>query len=267
MPRSASDATRFTATGPYATSKPSSSASSISIGAAAPAYETPQQKIARLRAAAAQAKRGKESNFDQVVRVGRKWADRAHRTTAWGLIGLTVVCGVFATFSIGDMVIHNRRKRKEWLQEQQEKSARLVEEARIAAARGAATDDQILLLNRERAAQEAEAERNNRKGIFSRAKESILGGAPKQEEQGGKIMAEVRAAQQQKSPVQRLETEASGFLEDVDAGVHKAVAKVQSSIPPTRGVGAGGPLDMEAQASIDAVTSRSRSWFNWLTGR
>lgn len=32
---------------------------------------------------------GKESQFDQVVRVGRVWADRAHRTTAWGLIGLT----------------------------------------------------------------------------------------------------------------------------------------------------------------------------------
>lgn len=89
MPRSASDATRFTATGPYATAKPSAKPSlSIPIGNV-PSGETSQQKIARLRAAAAQARAGKESSFDKVVRVGRVWADRAHRFTTLSLIGLT----------------------------------------------------------------------------------------------------------------------------------------------------------------------------------
>ncbi|KAG8626257.1 hypothetical protein KVT40_005202 [Elsinoe batatas] len=244
MPRSASDATRFTATGPYATSKPSSVASSISIGPSAPQNETPQQKIARLRAAAAAAKRGQESSFDKLVRVGRVWADRAHRTTAWGLIGLTVVCGVFATFSIGDMLIHNRRKRKEWLQEQQEKSAKLLEEARTAAARGIANDDQILLLNRERAAQEAEAERKAKKGIFSRAKEGVFGGLEKEEQQGGRIMAEVRATQQ-RPPATRPAEEESGFLEDISPTVQSAVSKVKES----------------------DISDKSRSWFSWVTGR
>lgn len=59
------------------------------MGHGAPSGETPQQKIARLRAAAAMARTGKESTFDSVVRVGRKWADRAHRVTAYSLIGLT----------------------------------------------------------------------------------------------------------------------------------------------------------------------------------
>ncbi|TKX26270.1 hypothetical protein C1H76_1231 [Elsinoe australis] len=267
MPRSASDATRFTATGPYATSKPASTASSISIGEGAPQNETPQQKIARLRAAAARAKLGKESQFDKVVRVGRVWADRAHRTTAWGLIGLTVVCGVFATFSIGDMLIHNRRKRKEWLEEQQHKSAKMLEEARAAAERGVANDDQILLLNRERAAQEAEAERKANKGIFKRAKETVFGGLEKEEEKGGKIMAEVRAAQQQTPMTQTLESQASGFLEDVNAGAQKAVTKVKESIQQPTHASVGGPLDRQAQASIDAITTQSKGWFSWVTGR
>ncbi|KAF4552252.1 Hypothetical protein D9617_10g072330 [Elsinoe fawcettii] len=267
MPRSASDATRFTATGPYATSKPSSAASSIPIGPSAPQNETPQQKIARLRAAAAAAKRGQESQFDKLVRVGRVWADRAHRTTAWGLIGLTVVCGVFATFSIGDMLMHNRRKRNEWLQEQQQKSAVLLEEARTAAARGTANDDQILLLNRERAAQEAEAERKAKKGIFRRAKETVFGGLEKEEQQGGKIMAEVRATQQQRAAATSPEIQQSGFLEDINPSIQAAVSKVKETVSPSTNAGIGGPLDRQAQASIDAISQQSKSWFSWVTGR
>jgi len=87
MPRSASDATRFTATGPFVSAKPPGS--SIQLGGSAPSNETAQEKIARLRAAAAQARAGQESQFDKVVRVGRTWADRAHRFTTWSLIGLT----------------------------------------------------------------------------------------------------------------------------------------------------------------------------------
>jgi hypothetical protein len=91
MVRSAKDATRFTATTPYASAKPQGqfTPAPVHMGQAAPSGETPQQKIARLRAAAARARTGKESNFDAVVRVGRRWADRAHRVTAYSLIGLT----------------------------------------------------------------------------------------------------------------------------------------------------------------------------------
>ena len=61
----------------------------MQFGGTAPTDETPQQKIARLRAAAAQARSGQESGFDKVVIAGRRWADRAHRVTTWSLIGLT----------------------------------------------------------------------------------------------------------------------------------------------------------------------------------
>lgn len=89
MARSASDATRFTATGPTAYTKPASNSTIQHLGRGAIPGETPQQKITRLRAAAAAARAGKESNFDRVVRTGRKVADKAHRFTAYTLIGLT----------------------------------------------------------------------------------------------------------------------------------------------------------------------------------
>lgn len=54
-----------------------------------PAGETPQQKVARLRAAANRAREGKMTGFDKAIVKGRVWADRAHRVTALGLIGIT----------------------------------------------------------------------------------------------------------------------------------------------------------------------------------
>lgn len=83
-PRSVADATRFTATGPHAfTRTPPASPTP----AAAP--ETPQQRVARLRGAAQQAKLAQVSTFDRLVDRGRIWADRAHRVVAIGLIGAT----------------------------------------------------------------------------------------------------------------------------------------------------------------------------------
>jgi len=89
MARSAADATRFTATGPYASSKPAPRASTISLSSPAPAGETPQQKVARLKDAARRAKLDQVSGFDKVVARGRVWADRVHRVTALSLITLT----------------------------------------------------------------------------------------------------------------------------------------------------------------------------------
>jgi len=54
-----------------------------------PPGETPQQKVRRLREAAARARDAKVSGFDRVLVRGRVWADRAHRFTALSLIGIT----------------------------------------------------------------------------------------------------------------------------------------------------------------------------------
>jgi len=87
----AKDPTLFTSTGPYAGAKPSPPRATIIPipRGPAPPNETPQEKVARLREAARQAKLGKESTFDKVVARGRVVADFAHRFTTLSLIGFT----------------------------------------------------------------------------------------------------------------------------------------------------------------------------------
>ncbi|KAF2863855.1 hypothetical protein K470DRAFT_84046 [Piedraia hortae CBS 480.64] len=130
MARSPSDATRFTSTGPYASSPATDirHGSQINFGSA-PANETPQQKIARLRAAAASARQVQESGYDKVLRLGRKWADRTHRATVFGIIGFTVVSAVVATAGTTDMIMHNRKRRAEWRAEQREMAEKAQAEA------------------------------------------------------------------------------------------------------------------------------------------
>jgi hypothetical protein len=91
MPRSATDATRFTSTTPHASAKlpPNPPANALPQRTPGPPGETPQEKVKRLRAAADRARDAQVSNFDKVILRGRVWADRAHRFTALSLIGIT----------------------------------------------------------------------------------------------------------------------------------------------------------------------------------
>lgn len=107
MSRSAADATRFTATGPYASSKPgapgsgapyklpsfmsknnsSSSGSNPSQGPAGDPQETPKQKVERLRAQAKASRMAQStSRFDRFVDTGREVANKAHKVMVYSLI-------------------------------------------------------------------------------------------------------------------------------------------------------------------------------------
>ena len=113
MSRSATDATRFTATAPHAytkTSPPRATNKSSTVipssqsqrpsnppdsqaprpqSSAAQPVETPAQKVARLRAEHAANKLGQFSRWDRIVVRGRYWADKAHRVTTYTLVGFT----------------------------------------------------------------------------------------------------------------------------------------------------------------------------------
>ncbi|CAK3817013.1 hypothetical protein SEPMUDRAFT_164801 [Lecanosticta acicola] len=286
MPRSPSDATRFTSTGPYVSTKPSGSATNFAANPTtappfsaavpnaanqinfgqAPQGETPQQKIARLRAAAAAAKRGKESTFDKSVRIGRVWADRAHRVTAYSLIGLTVVSAAVATAGITDMLLHNRRRRNEWLAEKKAESARELTVAKEAATKGAATEDQILLINRERAAEEAAEAKKNRPGMIKRASSWLFSGLQKEEQKGGRLGTTTAVAEaQNKSSEITWTGQGKGVLQAVEDKVdsHRRQGEtVPELISPS-----GGPLDREAQVVANDVWKATRSWTSWVTGR
>lgn len=266
--RSPSDATRFTSNGPP-TAAPSSAStgSQINFGQAPP-NETAQQKIARLRAASLNAKRGKESGFDTAVRVGRVWADRAHKVTAFSLIGLTIVAGVVATAGITDMLMHNRRRRNEWLAEKQAQSAAELLEARKAKSMGTITEDQMLLINRERVREAAEAEKKNEPGMFKRAGSYLWGGLEKEEQKGGKLGAAAAKAEEAAQPVKEQllgSNEDPGVLKAVEQKVashRREGERVEEIVKPL-----GGPLDRQAESAANAVASSGKGWTSWLTGR
>lgn len=267
MPRSPSDATRFTSNGPPNAAPAAPTGSQIDFGQA-PRNESPQQKIARLRAAAANAKRGKETGFDTVVRVGRVVADRAHKFTAFSLIGLTVVAGVVATAGITDMLMHNRRRRNEWLAEKKAQSAAELLEARRAQSQGNISEDQMLLINRERVRETAEEEKKSQPGMFKRAGNYLFGGLEKEEQKGGKLGA---AAAKAESAVQPITETLLGQYEDpgVLEAVEKKVAshrregeRVEEVLKPL-----GGPLDRRAELVAKDVVNSGRNWTSWITGR
>jgi hypothetical protein len=104
MSRSAADATRFTATGPYASSK-TNAYSAPDFGKQNPQKtppqlgpngqpETPKQKVERLRAQARAAKKAHAagSSADQWIESGRKFANKAHKGMVYSLI---VASGMF----------------------------------------------------------------------------------------------------------------------------------------------------------------------------
>jgi len=178
-PRSATDATRFTATGPHASAKITPSSSSRPANAlppkkTGPVGETPQQKVRRLRAAANAARDAQVSTFDKVILRGRVWADRAHRATAYTLIGITFIAGGVTVYALGDMMIYNRRKRAEFFTEQKAKHEAAVHDAKLAIDHGVATEAQLEFIAREEAEdarlakiKEAKAKRGVFKGVTS----------------------------------------------------------------------------------------------------
>ncbi|KAI9744097.1 MAG: hypothetical protein M1818_002249 [Claussenomyces sp. TS43310] len=186
MPRSATDATRFTSTTPHASVRPPPSAGKMPLRQRnpGPAGETPQQKVARLRAAAAKAHDADISTLDRFAIRGRVWADRAHRFTALSLIGITGICGVVTVYALGDMMIHNRRKRNEYFAQQKALREAALHEANEAQRRGSPTEaQQILLMEEVQLMQQAEAKKAAKaQGVLARSKQWLLSGLKKEEE-------------------------------------------------------------------------------------
>lgn len=244
-----------------------SSGTQINFGSSpAPSGETPQQKIARLRAAAALAKQGKESSFDKTVRIGRVWADRAHRVTAITLIGFTVVATVVATAGITDMMLHNRRRRKEWFAEKQAESAREFAVAKQAEAHGVATEDQMLLINRAVVAMQAEAAKKNRPGIFKRAGTWL--GLSDEETKGGRLSQ--AAASTTQSVSESIQDGAASVAEEGRGVLHAVEQKMEENKRHADHLHQtahpmGGPLDRQAQLAVDTLSDKTKSWTGWIS--
>ncbi|MCJ1250810.1 hypothetical protein MMC30_008038 [Trapelia coarctata] len=303
MSRSAADATRFTATSPHAYSKPSSLRSAASntfspsssprshplprkanaspsspgpSGGPSATTETSAQKVARLRAAYDAQRNAQVSTWDKIVVRGRIVADVAHRITTLTLIGCTVIAGGVAVFSLGDMIIYNRRKRREFFAEQHMLLQEKLVEARAAAAKGIADEDQMLLINRERAAEEAEQARKAKKGVWNYItgvfsteglkQEDTVSGLDALSEGGlkkvgeGSLLIEPAGQTVTETATEKGETPGLGILQAVEEKRRDGERELQK-----KGV-SGGPLDQLAEQAAAAGKSKG-GWTSWMTSR
>ncbi|RMJ23006.1 hypothetical protein PHISP_06120 [Aspergillus sp. HF37] len=285
MSRSAADATRFTATGPYANSKPGSSRlpynlpdfmqksqpqpqsqnHSQSQGTGQPGQgagsqatggggqsETPREKVERLRAQtrAARAAAAAPSGVDRMIEVGRRVANRAHKTMVYALIATSGACGVLTVYSMVSLTLYNRRQRLAWLDNELEK----LQQARLAYANETATPEQLEVLRNEKIGeimqQKKDAEKEQRP--WNQAKRFLFGGMMSEEaDQGRRVEGEAAEA---KPAVLEAVTAKEGSNFKADG------ATAQQQQKP-------GQLDVLADNAESAVKQNSRSWFSWFTGR
>lgn len=191
-------------------------------------------------------------------------------------ISITVLAGGVAAFSLGDMIIYNRRKRKEFFAEQYKLLQERLVEAREAAAKGIADEDQMLLINRERAAEEAEQARKAKKrmwsfitGVFSTEglkQEDTASGMDVLGEGGltkvgeGNLLIEPAGETLAGTTKEKAETPRLGILQAVEEKRRDGEREFQR-----RGVD-DGPLDQIAEQAAAAGKSKG-GWTSWVTSK
>ncbi|KAJ5677340.1 uncharacterized protein N7477_002973 [Penicillium maclennaniae] len=269
MSRSAADATRFTATGPYASSKSNGTPYELPSfmkqqGNTAPQPKTPQmgpdgkpetpkQKVERLRAQARAARMTQSSSgMYRAIEVGRRVANKAHKGMVYSLIIASGVCGVLTAYSMVSLTLYNRRQRTLWI----ERETEILKQARIAQANGVATPEQIELVKQDdideifkRKKAEEKAQRP-----WAKAKRFLFDKMNPEDAGTVAVQASTAATSVADAP-QTSVVEAVKAKQAFDA----AAAKTGSPMP--------GQLDVMAENAERAAKEKTRSWTSWLTGR
>jgi hypothetical protein len=167
------------------------------------------------------------------------------------------------------MLMHNRRKRNEWLQEQEIKAARELAIAKRALSLGEASEDQRLLINQERAKFEAQEAKKNSPGIFKRTTTWLTGGLSQVEQKGGKLAN--ATADQAERTVAKAQAAAHSVVEQTKASAKQAQSTVSDAVQRNASAAetqfVGGPLDRQAQAAANAATNTTQDWYRWVTRR
>ncbi|KAJ9231198.1 hypothetical protein DTO207G8_2859 [Paecilomyces variotii] len=269
MSRSAADATRFTATGPYVSSKAATTSatpyklpgfmakkqgSGPSSSGPGGKEETPKQKVERLRAEARAARiAASTSRVDTFIEKGRGIANRAHKAMIYTLIAASGVCGALTIYSVVSLTMYNRRQRELWL----EKQLQTLQDARLAYANGTATDEQLEVLRQERIGElEKEAkEKEKEQKPWNKFKQYIFGGLKIDEvpEESSTVndgkLGVIEALNAKKAEDSKLAENAS-----------TAAAPATHPIQP-------GQLDVLAENAESVAKQSARSWKSWFTGR
>ncbi|OAL49376.1 hypothetical protein IQ07DRAFT_587950 [Pyrenochaeta sp. DS3sAY3a] len=259
MSKSTKDSTRFTATGVWAHTRPGGRATTLQFADPAPKNETPQQKVKRLREAANRAKMAQVTRWDYMYLYGRMAADAAHRFTVYGLIFATGCVGVLAVFSIGDMVVYNRRKRAIYFAEEERQQAKILANARAAVAEGTASPAQTALVTGIAEEYEAMEKKKAERALPSRLLWWMHGDWKEEKE----IKEQRRLALEE---VKQQELQGGSSL-GVTAAVQDARANITTTpITTTSAPVVDGPLDQTAEKAVQAAEKTSKGWFGWGSG-
>jgi hypothetical protein len=177
------------------------------------------------------------------------------------------VAGVVVAVSLGDMMLHNRRKRNEWFSVQQELHRRDLLEANEALAAGIANEDQMLLINQERAREEAEREKLNKKGVFSRAKDALFSNMDKEEQRGGTLglLSREKKDNTGEGVMKAVEDTIRESKERLKDGADMFKAEVRQHTPSKPVM--GGSLDQLGERAASAASSSTKSWTDWALRR
>ncbi|PYH93507.1 hypothetical protein BO71DRAFT_484582 [Aspergillus ellipticus CBS 707.79] len=262
MSRSAADATRFTATGPYAHSKPGSAApyklpsfmgkaNSNSQTGPGGKPETPKEKVERLRAQARAARLAQStSRVDQMVDFGRRFANKAHKTMVYTLIAASGVCGALTIYSVFSLTLYNRRQRALWV----EKELQTLQDAKTAYGNGTATTAQLEILKNEKIGEIFQRKKDEERAQrpWNKMKQLLFSGMKEDEK------PEVAANSIPDSIIDGSPNK-PGVLEALNAKTAQD-AQSTAAIPQ-------GQLDVLAENAETAAKQTTRSWKSWLTGR
>lgn len=167
-----------------------------------------------------------------------------------------MICGLYATVALGDMMLYNRRKRKEWYAAEMAVYAKYLEVATAAEAQGTATDEQIKFLEKERTIQKAEEERRNRWRLWKKTKEWLFKDLKRED---GAVASEVATADS------RAVEGSGGVLKAVEAMRKEAAEEERMDKERPQ----GGILDQLAgeKASMGSTGGSSSWWKGWAKDR
>jgi hypothetical protein len=193
---------------------------------------------------------------------------------------------VVTVYALGDMMIYNRHKRREYFAEQAALHDAVVYEAHKAVRHGSASQEQIALVEQDEIRRRADEEKNASKGpgIMTRVKGLLYSGLDKDGVQGyeikkeeGEVGFEGAAAEDEGAAgsaiLKAVGERDAGFRERSDAGrtgdirnaVERAIEKEREA------QSRGGPLDRlgtSATTGVDEETSKQDGgWFAFMSKR
>ncbi|EEA25798.1 hypothetical protein TMatcc_005967 [Talaromyces marneffei ATCC 18224] len=286
MSRSAADATRFTATGPYVSSKapyrlpdslttnkqsPPSTSQSTSTSSiqspsnqnsSSPPGETPRQKVERLRAQARSARLAQSGNaFDRIIERGRRVANSAHKVMIYTLITASGVCGALTLYSVVSLTMWNRRQRELWL-DRQLQDLQAAREAYIA---GTATAEQLEILRNEKIGEIEQQKRKeaDEQKLWNRTKKFLFEGLKKDDVPDMVTSAATATGATTTELINSKKSEGEATSFGILEAVNAKKAEAQSNI------NAQGSGSLDALASNVETTAKQsvKGWTSWIWGR